>query len=57
MPFIYVVSLLFFTFTLCKGDALQIISSEHADWWYARSFRTNKKGFIPNNYVQAQQLE
>ena len=34
-----------------KGDLLHIIHATNKDWWYARSERTGKKGYIPSNSV------
>ncbi|XP_065670564.1 tyrosine-protein kinase SRK2 [Hydra vulgaris] len=33
-----------------KGDLLEI-REEATDWWYARSRKNGKKGYIPGNYV------
>lgn len=35
-----------------KGDLLYIINRDHNKyWWYAKSKRTGKEGYIPYNYV------
>ena len=34
-----------------KHERLQIINTSDDDWWYARSLKTNKEGYIPSNYV------
>ncbi len=33
------------------GDTLQIVNNSDGDWWYARSIKTGKEGYIPSNYV------
>ena len=39
-------------FMLCgPGDTLQIVNNSDGDWWYARSIKTGKEGYIPSNYV------
>ena len=30
---------------------MYIISSDSDDWWFARSKKTGKEGYIPSNYV------
>ena len=37
--------------SFCKGDLLNIISTEKGNWWYARSQSTGKEGYIPSNFV------
>uniref|UniRef100_A0A672HCI0 Tyrosine-protein kinase n=1 Tax=Salarias fasciatus TaxID=181472 RepID=A0A672HCI0_SALFA len=40
-----------------KGEKMKILE-EHGEWWKAKSFTTNKEGFIPSNYVaQADTME
>ncbi|CAN9503330.1 unnamed protein product [Ophioblennius macclurei] len=40
-----------------KGEKMKILE-EHGEWWKAKSFITNKQGFIPSNYVaQADTME
>nr|AAT67598.1 Src tyrosine kinase 3 [Suberites domuncula] len=34
-----------------KGEILQIINNNDGDWWFARSLKTGKEGYIPSNYV------
>jgi len=36
------------TFT---GETLQIINNSDGDWWFARSLKSGKEGYIPSNYV------
>lgn len=33
-----------------KGEKLVVLET-HGEWWKARSFSSNKEGFIPSNYV------
>lgn len=34
-----------------RGETLEIMNDLQGDWWYARSLKTGKCGFIPSNYV------
>lgn len=34
-----------------KGELLCIINANDSDWWFARSKKTEKEGYIPSNYV------
>ena len=34
-----------------KGDLLEILDNNQGGWWYAKSRRTSRQGFIPSNYV------
>ena len=34
-----------------KGQLLQVLSRDEADWWYVES-EAGKKGFVPSNHVQ-----
>ena len=34
-----------------KGETLQIINSSSTDWWFARSLKSGREGYIPSNYV------
>ena len=33
-----------------KGEQLLVLDQKD-DWWFARSLKTQKKGYIPKNYV------
>ena len=37
--------------TFEKGDLLCIIKADDSDWWFARSKRTGKEGYVPSNYL------
>ena len=34
------------------GEKLELLNISKGSWWKARSLLTNKKGYIPNNYVE-----
>ena len=40
--------------SLKKGDLVYIINMD-GDWWYALSKETGRKGFVPMNYLAAQE--
>ena len=33
------------------GENLQIINNSDGDWWFARSMKSGREGYIPSNYV------
>ena len=35
----------------CSGETLQIVNNSDGDWWFARSLKNGKEGYIPSNYV------
>lgn len=37
-----------------KGERLQVIDNSDGDWWFARSLKTGREGYIPCNYVAAE---
>lgn len=37
--------------TYSTGEILQIINNSDGDWWFARSLKSGKEGYIPSNYV------
>lgn len=34
-----------------RNEIMEILNDMQGDWWYARSLKTNKIGYIPSNYV------
>ena len=40
-----------------KGDLLCIINDDDSNWWYARSKRTKKEGYVPRNYVTSSAVD
>lgn len=34
-----------------KGEQLEILDDKQGDWWFARSRKTRREGYIPSNYV------
>ncbi|XP_040283121.1 tyrosine-protein kinase Blk isoform X3 [Bufo bufo] len=36
---------------LQKGEKLELLSDSSGDWWFAKSERTGKEGYIPSNFV------
>jgi len=41
-----------------KGEILEIINNTQGDWWFACSRTTERRGYIPSNFVaQVQSLE
>ena len=34
-----------------KGEQLLVLGTQKEDWWFARSLKTQREGYIPNNYV------
>lgn len=37
-----------------KSERLQVIDNSDGDWWFARSLKTGREGYIPCNYVAAE---
>ncbi|XP_065843114.1 tyrosine-protein kinase Src42A-like [Oscarella lobularis] len=38
-----------------KGDRLEVLNDSDGDWWLARSIDTRREGYIPSNYVAAEE--
>ncbi len=43
--------MLLITLFILAGEILQIINNNDGDWWFARSLKSGKEGYIPSNYV------
>ena len=41
-----------------KGERLLIIGGQESDWWFAKSLKSQREGYIPRNYIaEAQTYE
>ena len=38
--------------SFAEGERFEILDTSHIDYWYARSLKTNKKGYIPRSYIE-----